>query len=236
MFIVGHQCVSHLRKRSGKNCILCFPWDLLRVREHRKVAETFRQCTFSLGNLCSCWDWGLQARQKSTKINFLGSGDRPVGWGSSTRRGGGRKLRARPRKFVFLGFRREESGMSREVCRDVPDSWGCSKSLCKKSSCAFFVPSYQGPPRGGGRAQAPTPYCAITECDKASQSPSQLLGGHLVSTVLFQQVWAVIIATGIVTASVAEALAIYRIESPPNPENWRKIAKNRKNRPKIGKK
>ena len=60
-------------------------------------------------------------------------------WGSSTRRGGGRKVRALPRKFVFLGFRREEFGMSREFCRDVPDPWGCSKSLCRKSSCAFFV-------------------------------------------------------------------------------------------------
>ena len=28
--------------------------------------------------------------------------------------------------FVFLGFRREESGMSREFCRDVPDTWVCS--------------------------------------------------------------------------------------------------------------
>ena len=25
--------------------------------------------------------------------------------------------------------------MSREFCRDVPDPWECSKSLCKKSSC-----------------------------------------------------------------------------------------------------
>ena len=30
-----------------------------------------------------------------------------MGWGSSTRRGGGRKVRALPRKFVFLGFGRE---------------------------------------------------------------------------------------------------------------------------------
>ena len=30
--------------------------------------------------------------------------------------------------------------MSRENRRDVPDPWGCSESLCKKSSCAFFVP------------------------------------------------------------------------------------------------
>ena len=66
-----------------------------------------------------------------------------MGSGSSMRRGGGRKLRALTRKFVFLGFRREESGMSRDFCRDVPDPWGCSKTLCKKSSCAFFVP-YKG--------------------------------------------------------------------------------------------
>ena len=79
-------------------------------------------------------------KKKEHKDKLFGSGDRPVGWGSSTRRGGGRKLRARPRKFVFLGFRREESGTSREFCRDVPDPWGCSKSLCKESSCAFFVP------------------------------------------------------------------------------------------------
>ena len=63
-----------------------------------------------------------------------------MGWGSSTRRGGGRKLRALPRKFVFLGFRREESGIFRNLCQDVPDPWRCSKSSCKKSSCAFFVP------------------------------------------------------------------------------------------------
>ena len=61
-----------------------------------------------------------------------------MGWGSSTRRGGGRKLRALPRKFVFLGFRREESGMSREFCWDVPDPWGCSESLCKKKFVLIF--------------------------------------------------------------------------------------------------
>ena len=156
------------------------------------------------------------SKKKEHKDQVFGSGDRPVGWGSSTRRGGGRKLRAIPRNFVFLagkkkaytallqcrtflcrkngvhrgkisvvdmvflvfigflypppawkvflsgqksspkdflsvvvvyafffsvlGFRREEPGMSREFCRDVPDPWRCSKSFCKKSSCAFFVP------------------------------------------------------------------------------------------------
>ena len=62
------------------------------------------------------------------------SRDRRVGWG------GGQKVRALPREFIFLGFGREELGMSRQFGRDVPDFWGSSKSLCKKRSCAFFVP------------------------------------------------------------------------------------------------
>ena len=70
-----------------------------------------------------------RARKKSTKINFLGPETAGWGGGSSTRRGGGGKVRALPRKFVFLGFRREEPGMSRDFCPDVPDPCGCSKSL-----------------------------------------------------------------------------------------------------------
>ena len=82
----------------------------------------------------------FQARGKSTKINLLGP--ETAGWGGGLPRegGGGRKVRARPRKFVFLGFQGRESGMSRTFCRDVPNPWGCSKSLCKNSLCAFFVP------------------------------------------------------------------------------------------------
>ena len=90
----------------------------------------------------ACW-WArpkLRQEKRAQRLSFWVRRHSPVGWGSSTRRGGGRKLRARPRNFVFLGFRREESGMSREFCRDVPDPWRCSKSLCKKTSCAFFVP------------------------------------------------------------------------------------------------
>ena len=60
-----------------------------------------------------------QARKKSTKIKFLGP--------ETARWGGG-----------LLGFRREESGMSREFCRDVPDPWRCSKSLCKKNFVRIF--------------------------------------------------------------------------------------------------
>ena len=64
-----------------------------------------------------------------------------MGWGSSTRRGGGRKLRARPRNFVFLGFRREESGMSRELCRDVPTPGGVQKVCAKKLRAHFSFPN-----------------------------------------------------------------------------------------------
>ena len=61
-----------------------------------------------------------------------------MGWGSSTRRGGGRKVRALPRKFVFLGFGRDEPGMSREFCRDVPDP-GDVRKACAKKVCAHVL-------------------------------------------------------------------------------------------------
>ena len=65
-----------------------------------------------------------------------------MGWGSSTRRGGGQKVRALPRKFVFLGFRGREPGMSREFCRDVPDSDGVQKVCAKKVRTHFSFPSH----------------------------------------------------------------------------------------------
>ena len=50
---------------------------------------------------------------------------------------------SRPPSKVCLPWvsKREEAGMSREFCWDVPDDpWGVFKKLCKKSLCAFFVP------------------------------------------------------------------------------------------------
>ena len=43
-----------------------------------------------------------------------------MGVGTSTRRGGGRKVLSLPQKSVFLGFRGRELGMSQESCRDGP--------------------------------------------------------------------------------------------------------------------
>ena len=64
-----------------------------------------------------------------------------MGWGSSTRRGGGRKVRALPRKFVFLGFRREESGVSREFAGMSRISGGVQKVCAKKVRADFSFPS-----------------------------------------------------------------------------------------------
>ena len=67
---------------------------------------------------------------------------RPPRWGGGLPREGvvAEKFGPSLESLFSLGFGREESGMSREFCRDVPDPWGCPKTLCKKSSCAFFVP------------------------------------------------------------------------------------------------
>ena len=74
--------------------------------------QTTQNITFV--SLCS-------GQRKSTKINCLGP--ETTGWGAGLPRegGGGQKVRALPLKFVFLAFGREEPGMSREFCRDVPD-------------------------------------------------------------------------------------------------------------------
>ena len=91
-----------------------------------------------------------QARKMSTKINFWGPETGRWGGGSSTRRGGGPKVHALPRKFVFLGFRREESGMSREFSRDVPHAWGCFKSEKRKKHINMMKrsehPPFRTPP------------------------------------------------------------------------------------------
>ena len=54
---------------------------------------------------------------------------------ASQRCRGGRDRPMKP--CVFSLFRGREPGMSREFCRDVSDSWGCSKSLCKKNHVHF---------------------------------------------------------------------------------------------------
>ena len=68
-----------------------------------------------------------------------------MGWGSSTRRGGGRKVRALPRKFVFLGFRREESGTSWNFA-GMSRTPGGVQEVCAKEVRAHFSFPISVPP------------------------------------------------------------------------------------------
>ena len=68
-----------------------------------------------------------QARKKSTKIHFLGP--KTAEWGGRLpRKGVGVKTLVPSIESFFFEVRRREPGMFREFCRDVPDSWGCSKT------------------------------------------------------------------------------------------------------------
>ena len=75
------------------------------------------------------------ARKTSPKINFLGP--ETAGWGGGLLHEGVGVEKFVPslESLFSFGFEGREPGMSRESCQDVPDPWGCSKSLC-----AFFVP------------------------------------------------------------------------------------------------
>ena len=101
-----------------------------------------------------CRLFSFRQGKVSTKINFLGSGARLVGWGSFTRRGGGRKVRALPRKFVFPGFRREDSTFSPPSTfrRFEPPLYlrGFQKRLCKKSALVDVLDIFYFFPLGGG--------------------------------------------------------------------------------------
>ena len=93
----------------------------------------------------SIFQWH-SAKKKEHKDSLLGPGDCRVGSGglSSARRCGGQKVHSLPRKFVFLGFRGREPGMSRGFCQDVPEPWACSESLCtKRSKCSCCSPYSQ---------------------------------------------------------------------------------------------
>ena len=62
-----------------------------------------------------------------------------MGWGSSTRRGGGRRVRAHPRKFVFLGFEGGKLGCSGNFAGMFRNPEVFEK-LCKNGLCSFFGP------------------------------------------------------------------------------------------------
>ena len=51
----------------GKVAFLCFPWNLQHFREREKVAETFRQCTFSLDKVLLLGFWSGRLLRKPSR-------------------------------------------------------------------------------------------------------------------------------------------------------------------------
>ena len=67
---------------------------------------------------------------------LFGPGDRPVGWGSSTRRGGGRRARALPRKFVFFSrVSKEGSWDVLGIFAETSRNCGGVQKVCAKRVC-----------------------------------------------------------------------------------------------------
>ena len=67
-----------------------------------------------------------------------------MGWGSSTRRGGGRKVRAHEpslESLSSLGFKERNLGCPGNFARMSRTPGGVQKVCAKRSSCAFCVPS-----------------------------------------------------------------------------------------------
>ena len=116
-----------------------------------------------VGNYCyslaliSCF----QARKKSTKINFWVRRP-PGGVGVFHAKGWWPKSSCSPSKVCLPWV---STGMSRDFCRDVPDPWGCSKSLFKKTFVLVFRP-------------LPTPAC-LGICRPA-------LGGKMIRCCFFR--------------------------------------------------
>ena len=78
----------------------------------------------------------VHARKKSTKINFVGSGDCRVGWGSSTRRAGGRKVRASLESLFSLGFEGENLGCPGSFA-GISRTPGGVQKVCAKQTKVF---------------------------------------------------------------------------------------------------
>ena len=82
-------------------------------------------------------------RKKSTKINFLGPETARWGGGLPSEGVVAKKFVLSLESLSSLDFGERSLGCPGNFCRDIPDPCGCSKSLCKNSLCASFVPYKQ---------------------------------------------------------------------------------------------
>ena len=78
-------------------------------------------------------------KKEEHKDQFFGPGDCRVGWGSSMRRGGGRKVNSLNRKFVFqLGFGGGKLGCSGKFA-GMSQTLGGVQKACARKVCAHFL-------------------------------------------------------------------------------------------------
>ena len=132
-------CFAHLPEVKKFTCFVLY--DLLKIAKNCPTLAMYLKADYNWLESGENWLNVPRVRQgkRAQRLTFW-VWRPPGGVGVFTRRGGGRKVRARPRKFVCLGFRRQESGMSRDFCRDVPDPWRCSKVSAKEVRAHFSFP------------------------------------------------------------------------------------------------
>ena len=134
----------------GKNAVC--PWDKLfrsphfveRIEKEQhipchghftpnaSVARTIAGATISISKVSAASP--CIREEKGTQTQTFGSGDLPVGWGSSTWRDGGQKVRYVPRNPGKPNFLAGYPGIFAGI------SLKCPKSLRKKSLCSILVP------------------------------------------------------------------------------------------------
>ena len=121
-------------------------WDLQKTGgKSRKAAGSWVAANFLQFFLLPFLRKCFRQEKRAQRSTFFCSVDRPFACPtcrSSTRRGGGWKARALPLKFVFLGFRREESGMHFARMSRTPG--GVQKVCAKKVRAHFSFPSVCG--------------------------------------------------------------------------------------------
>ena len=89
------------------------------------------------------WPPKLMQEKRAQRITFWVRGQ-PGGVGVFHLKGWWSKSSYPPSKVCFPWV---SSGMPQEFCQDVPDPWGCSKSLCKKKLMLIYRFLVKIPPR-----------------------------------------------------------------------------------------
>ena len=109
---------------------------------------------------------GFRQEKRAQRLTF-GSRDRLEGWGSSMRSGGGQNFVLSLESLSFLDFEERNLGCP-GILPGCPGLWGCSKSLCLTSSCAFFA--FRGVPEKLRAEKLPADFSLPSFSDKVSET------------------------------------------------------------------